>query len=438
MNLTISCKLSTPDELLDKVPAPEITSFSINGVAGVINGDTISFDFRWSGLDVKDQAATFVSNARSIKIDNITQLSGVTRNNFATTISYKLTAADTTSRTYSVKTLWGYPFADTGQLLCSSGVAGDAAMMVCPQTITGQDGDHVNKPAVRSFTGPTQHATYTSDYTTKDNVTGLVWRSCGEGFTGAPPACTPGSSLTYTLNPNTAGPQCTALNSANLGAGYAGLKTWRLPTVEELSTLLTLDGSSPAIDTTKFSGTVADSYWSSSTYVPTPTDAWFVNFSGGTVDYNIKATAYRVRCVSGEAAAYAPQRTDNGDGTITDSSNNLLWQKCSMGLNNDATCSGISSTTNWTNSLVYCQGLALTGRTWRLPSARELQSIVSYATSNPTINASYFPATFGNGYWSSSTSAPTPVNAWYVTFLDGSVYNTIKTALYRVRCVSGL
>ncbi|MBS0617724.1 MAG: hypothetical protein JSR44_06010 [Spirochaetes bacterium] len=112
-------------------------------------------------------------------------------------------------------TLTTIRFADTGQTTCYNASASQA----CGDLVNFpyQDADFANIPAARSFTGPTQHPTYTSDYTTADNVTGLVWRTCSEGLSGA--ACATGTAGAFTLSPDTATPQCLSLNAANGGAG---------------------------------------------------------------------------------------------------------------------------------------------------------------------------------------------------------------------------
>jgi hypothetical protein len=69
----------------------------------------------------------------------------------------------------------------------------------------------------RSYSGPTAHAVFTTDYTTTDNVTGLVWKTCNEGKTGA--ACA-GVATTYTWYDSINA--CSGLNAANAGSGYAG------------------------------------------------------------------------------------------------------------------------------------------------------------------------------------------------------------------------
>jgi hypothetical protein len=159
----------------------------------------------------------------------------------------------------------------------------------------GEDSDYVDLPNARSYTGPTQHLTYTDDYTTKDNVTGLIWKTCSEGQTGE--TCT-GTASTYTWA-NAFAP-CEALNAANSGAGYAGRTDWHLPTIEELNTLPDYGRFNPAINTVYFPGTASSSYWSSSTGVGTTDYAWSVFFYYGLTNSFYKTNSYYVRCVSGQ------------------------------------------------------------------------------------------------------------------------------------------
>lgn len=56
---------------------------------------------------------------------------------------------------------------------------------------------------------------------------------------------------------------------------------------------------------------------------------------------------------------------------------------------------------------------------WRLPTRRELLSIVHHGVSNPSIDTSYFPNTVIGWYWSSDHFAPISALAWFVDFVDG-------------------
>jgi len=190
-----------------------------------------------------------------------------------------------------------YVFADTGQVKCYD--TSGSEISPCNDDEAGwprQDGFYANKPNARSFTGPTQHPTYTSDYTTKDNVTGLVWKSCSEGLSGS--SCAPGNATTYSWSNAIAA--CTALNTLNGGAGYAGRTTWRLPDIYELKSLINFATISPAINTGAFPATslLPISYWSSSTKVASAGFAWYVHFLYGQVNYDYKTNNNCVRCVA--------------------------------------------------------------------------------------------------------------------------------------------
>ncbi|MBV5349935.1 hypothetical protein JZU71_01895, partial [bacterium] len=71
--------------------------------------------------------------------------------------------------------------------------------------------------------------------------------------------------------------------------------------------------------------------------------------TGQTKCYNYSGT--EIPCAgTGQDGAYSinPMSfTDNANGTITDNNTGLLWQKCSVAQNNDATCSGTATTHNW-------------------------------------------------------------------------------------------
>jgi hypothetical protein len=74
---------------------------------------------------------------------------------------------------------------------------------------------------------------------------------------------------------------------------------------------------------------------------------------------------------------------------------------------------------------------------WRLPTADELQSIVDYGVAypGPTIDATWFPNTQGNAFWSASPFVGSSLSAWVVVFYNGSVYNYYRGNAYYVRLV---
>jgi len=127
----------------------------------------------------------------------------------------------------------------------------------------------------------------------------------------------------------------------------------------------------------------------------------------------------------------SPRFVDNGDGTITDRVTNLMWAKDGNGTG----CNDGSKIT-WADAITYCEGLDFAGHTdWRLPNYKELVSILDLGTFSPAINATYFPNTRSDGYWSSTTDAFRTGYAWVVYFFNGYVYDYFKTYIYYIRCV---
>jgi hypothetical protein len=324
-----------------------------------------------------------------------------------------------------VSGVYSYPPIKTGQTVSSS---------------VGDDGN-TQLGVARSYIGPLAHVTYTTDYTTTDNVTGLVWKTCSQGKSGS--NCATGTAATLpndgtasdAINDVTNG--CNALNSANSGNGYSGIKTWRLPTRQELETLPDYGTSNPTINTTAFPGTVPLYYWNSTASAITVTDAWLVSGSGGDMTTSARSSSVYVRCVSGQPKAFFLSFKDSNDGTIRDNTTGLIWQKCSRGQNNDATCTGAAITTTWATAITYCNGLSLAGKIWRLPHINEFKTIVDTTKSNPAIDFNVFPSTDLDFFWSSTTFATSSLSAWYVAFTNGNVETGIKTNGNKVRCVTG-
>ncbi len=123
----------------------------------------------------------------------------------------------------------------------------------------------------------------------------------------------------------------------------------------------------------------------------------------------------------GQDAQYeGPQMAylDNGDGTVTDLNTGLIWQQGDD--QND------SSRRPWQEAVDYCADLHLASHSdWRLPTCRELMSLVDYSIPYPgsTINTGYFPSCRSDDYWSSTTEADIPVSgAWRVNFEYGHVH----------------
>lgn len=100
---------------------------------------------------------------------------------------------------------------------------------------------------------------------------GLIWKRCAEGQTWSGARCD-------------GTPQLVSWGSAlqlSVQASDAGAVDWRVPNRKELESLIEFCGHSPAINLVQFPDTPADRFWTSTTFVDTPSRAWDVNFTDG-------------------------------------------------------------------------------------------------------------------------------------------------------------
>jgi hypothetical protein len=215
----------------------------------------------------------------------------------------------------------------------------------------------------------------------------------------------------------------------------AGFDDWRLPTRIELVSIVDYGRNSPAIDAAAFSGTPNDVYWSSSPYASDSEGAWTVDFTGGHVNGGATADDSKVRCVraggiaavrGGTGAAGAPPgRYTVGSGTVLDNETGLMWQHPYL-----------DGSRTWRNALVYCEELSVGGYSdWRLPSIKELQTLVDEEVYSPAIDTAVFVGTTGDWFWSSSPYTYTTTSAWAEEFADGVARLYGTQVLFKVRCV---
>ena len=239
--------------------------------------------------------------------------------------------------------------------------------------------------------------------------TGLTWKSTSGG----------------SVNWSTAKQSC--------GAG------WRLPSIEELSTLINYERNSAPIIDTEFVSSTGTHFWSQTESFQNNAYAFMVGFGSGRISTQLKTGSAAYRCVKNTAS---PKRNPNKfsnklSGGVYDISTGLIWQ------------SQTTMSKSWDSAISYCNSLSQDGLEWRLPNKNELLSLVDYSKSgNLLIDESRFPNSQLT-YWS-STHDLLPANSsnqnlkWIVNFhyLDsnGGVlegYSKNKTELNSVRCVSG-
>ena len=265
--------------------------------------------------------------------------------------------------------------------------------------------------------------------TVMDNRTGLTWQRSPNLAGGAPRYS---DKLTY--------PQAAALPAKLNAMKFAGFSDWRLPTIKELYSLILFSGidsgpdSTPArmqpfLDTNYFKFSygdenngerVIDSQWATgSTYAANPNQMFGVNFADGRIKgYGTRMPGrgekkFYVICCRGNPRYGQNDFRDNADGTVTDRATGLMWARNDSGRG-----------MNWEAALAWVQQRSaekhLGHSDWRLPNAKELQSLLDYSRSPDTSRSAAISPVFACTaitneagatdypfYWSSTTHAST-------------------------------
>ncbi|MBI5001171.1 MAG: DUF1566 domain-containing protein [Euryarchaeota archaeon] len=298
-----------------------------------------------------------------------------------------------------------YPIVDTSQFIFYNN-----SQAITPPT---PGGDFYGQDAMCA--GYQENYTLSADgKTVYDNVTELTWMQSPD--TNMDGTVTYSDKLTYT--------QACALPATLNAANYGGYSDWRLPTVKELFSLINFNGVEPSPTATSDAGAepyistdyggrtgyfefaygfttedadltgtnerIIDSQWATTTLYVANTDQMFgVNFADGRIKaYPASASIGKKFCVSlvrGNENYGVNQFADNGDGTVTDSATGLMWSQDDSGAGK-----------NWQEALAWVQTKNsenyLGHDDWRLPNAKELQSIVDYTRSpDTTISAAIDP-----------------------------------------------
>lgn len=272
-------------------------------------------------------------------------------------------------------------------------------------TTTGEDADYTINPLSFKDNG---------NGTVTDNNSQLMWQKTDGGEMTFDRAKTYADTLTL-----------------------AGYSDWRLPTAMELFSLHVFDANNPALNTTIFTKTTAEYWWSSDKQADNTANEWATNAGGGigqhpkTETVSAGGTKYfHVRAVRNliTTAFTVSHFTDNGDGTIRDNYTGLTWQKNSS-----------ITAMNWEAALAYAKTVTLGGISdWRLPNIKELQSLNDVSRVKPSINKTYFPNIVTSAfYWSSTSQYKTPAIAWDFNTDYGVVTYDDKTKLKYVILVRG-
>jgi len=302
---------------------------------------------------------------------------------------------------------------DTGQISCFD----DTQIISCPEPgepFYGQDAQYYgNQPSYQD----------NGDGTVTDLNTGLMWQQSFDHNEDGD--IDYDDKLSYD--------EIVAM--VNEGVTYAGYNDWRLPTIKEQYSLImfsgrdisgyegsSTDGLIPFIDTDYFEFAYGDTdagerlidvqCATTNVYVGGNEEMVFgVNFADGRIKgYGTsmfgQPKAFNYLLVRGQPEYGINNLIDNGDGTITDASTGLMWMQ-------DDNDEGVL----WEDALSYAEDNEFAGYSdWRLPDAKELQSIVDYTRSPDTTDSAAIDPIFSCSqitneagevdypfYWSSTT-----------------------------------
>jgi hypothetical protein len=227
-----------------------------------------------------------------------------------------------------------------------------------------------------------------------DTVTGLVWER--------PPRAERTSWAE-------AKARCAALE-------LGGRDDFRLPGRIELVTIL--DFARLPVAASPFDDAVADYHFTSSPVAFTPGSAYSVYFGAGETAIASASPGSAVsRCVAGDVrVAEGTQFTVEGE-RVVDHVTGLAWERVA------------AAPATFADAVARCAALGL-----RLPSIRELQSIVDENAVDPAIDLALFPETAPAGFWSQTLRGSEP---WHVQFLDGQTSaDALADELLPSRCVT--
>jgi hypothetical protein len=262
---------------------------------------------------------------------------------------------------------------------------------------------------------PTNYVDDNADGTVTDGITGLLWQQ-------VVPAGT------FDWADETA--YCAGLS-------LGGRTGWRLPTAIELLSIVDSSRTYPAVNPMHFPNTPAKLFWTSTPCASYSGSVWYVDFVYGMSDFDTAAQLYSARCtwtgsppaqVTGLGAP-AGQYTISAD-TVKDERTGLIWQRAVP-----------AQLDNWISIQGHCESLDLGGFAsgWRLPTKKELETLVDFRAPNSgtTIDATAFPNTPAEFFWTSTPCAgTTPNQAWFVGFYVGdSAFSDIATEQDNARCV---
>lgn len=126
-----------------------------------------------------------------------------------------------------------------------------------------------------------------------------------------------------------------------------------------------------------------------------------------------------VRCVRGPVIKQRFVISKDGKMAFDESTGLVWWREPFQG------------EMGWWEAISACENASLDGlNDWRLPSVKELNSLVDLSQGQPTIDASVFPHVQPEPYWSSTYVRDGVDDAWAVTFGDMPDTNGVRAGAW--------
>lgn len=178
---------------------------------------------------------------------------------------------------------------------------------------------------------------------------------------------------------------------------------------------------SPTIDPAAFPDTEPEYHWTSSRAAGAPGSAFSVYLGAGETTLGLASRpSARARCVAGGPPPLLGEHFEVLDeARVRDRGTELVWSRAAF------------SPSSWEDARDAC-----VSRGGRLPSIRELQSIVDERRRDPAIDLALFPDARSERLWSSTVRDSGELQPWTLDALDGQTFaDEPASALHSARCV---
>jgi hypothetical protein len=184
-----------------------------------------------------------------------------------------------------------------------------------------------------------------------------------------------------------------------------GYDDWRMPNMKEGHTIAHYAAARPAIHVRYFKDVDPGipgygdrgkgGMWAGPIAPDHNNSGWHLGFIDGHFMGYPRGGYKTTRCVRADnnGGYFLPDYSVNGDGTVIENVARLMWvQESKSGL------------LDWEEALQYCEDLRFAGHSdWRLPSNKEMTSIVDLTRQKPALDAEVFPDTDYKAYYWSRT-----------------------------------